>query len=145
MPGFRSLILGSLLVLTGCASGIEPDGNYPTETFNVDADYGAAYRRAGEFLRVCHVDVEYPYGVTYGYNRSIDEKTAIGTLSVYKIPEPAKLLEVVRAKPDGPLMTSHTSTVTVTVLGEGPWDAQELAAAKKSIQSATPACRPGGK
>jgi hypothetical protein len=32
--------------------------------------------------------------------------------------------------------------VTVTVLGTGVWDQAELAAARKSIQSATPACRP---
>jgi hypothetical protein len=145
MSGFRSLIIASLLTLTGCASGIQSDGNYPSETFIVDAGYDAAYRRASEFVRVCHVDVEYAYGVSYGYSRSLDEKTAIGTVSLYKIPEPAKLLEIVRAKPDGPLNTSHTATVTVTVLGDGPWDAQEIAAAKKSIQSATPICRPGGK
>ncbi|KOQ36741.1 lipoprotein, partial [Achromobacter xylosoxidans] len=30
-----------------------------------------------------------------------------------------------------------------TVLGEGRWDAAEIAAARASIQSATPVCRKG--
>jgi len=45
----------------------------------------------------------------------------------------------VSAESDGPAK----SNVTVTVLGQGRWDAAEIAAARASIQSATPVCRKG--
>lgn len=60
-------------------------------------------------------------------------------VQVYKVGETAKILELVSAESDGPAKAK----VTVTVLGEGRWDAAEIAAARASIQSATPVCRKG--
>lgn len=140
MPGFRPLILVALATLAGCVSGVEPGGKFPSATFDVAADYTAAYRRASEYVRVCHEQAPHRYDVAYAANRSLVDKTATGEISVFKTTEPAKLLEVVRAKPNGP----RTAEVTVTVLGDGTtWDAEELAAAKQSIQTATPVCRAG--
>jgi hypothetical protein len=138
MRAVRPLILASLL-LGGCASGIQRDGNYPNISFEVPVTYQTAIRRGAEFSRVCHTDAPHPYGATYGDNRSLVEKTAIGEVSIFKIPEPAKLLEVIRTKPSGP----SSATVTITVLGENEWDAQEMEAAKRSIETATPVCRAG--
>lgn len=147
MSVFRPLLASALVLLGGCASeGVTPDGNFPTLTFPVQTDYMAAFRRAGEFVRVCHTDVVYAYGVNYLSNQSYDERTATGTATVFKRGEPAKLLEVIKVRPDGPVNTARYATVTVTVLGSQPWDQREMEAARQSMQSATPACRqgPGG-
>jgi hypothetical protein len=137
MYGCRPLIVTALLVLAGCASGIQPGGNFPSQTFDVAAPYDAAYRRAAEFVRVCHIAPEHPYGVQFGDSRFLEEKTATAEVAVYKIPEPVRRLEIIRAQPKGKV----DSTVTVTVLGEDVWDAAEIAAARQSIQTATPVCR----
>lgn len=139
MPRCRSLLLAALMVLGGCASGIEPGGSFPNDTFDVNTPYDAALRRAAEFVRVCHTQPEHPYGVQYGANHKLDEKFAVGVIQVYRVPEPTVLLEVIEVKPKG----KTDATATVTVLGSEQWDAKELAAARQSIQSATPTCRPG--
>jgi hypothetical protein len=137
MSGCRPFIVALLLALGGCAGGIQPGGNFPSETFDVAAPYEAAFRRAAEFIRVCHIDPVHPYDVKFGDSRSIVEKTATAEIAVFQIPEPARRLEIIRARPKGKV----DSTVTVTVFGEGVWDAKEIAAAKQSIQTATPVCR----
>jgi hypothetical protein len=139
MSGCRPLMLAALLILGGCASGIESGGNFPSETFDVNTPYDAAYRRAAEFVRICHTAPEYPYGVQYRDSHTLDEQFAAGRIVVFKVPEPTVHLEEIETKPKG----KTDSTVTVTVLGNGMWDARELAAAKQSIQSATPGCRDG--
>jgi len=128
------------VVLSGCASKGLLSGDPPgaTETFAVQADVQAAHRRAGEFVRVCHEQRAHPYGVTYLSHQNLGEKGAPNEIQVYKKTEPAKILEIIRAQSDGPA----TSNVTVLVLGEGLWDEAEIQAAKTSIQSATPVCRP---
>ncbi|WP_083228713.1 BPTD_2524 family lipoprotein [Bordetella sp. H567] len=130
-------MLAALIFLGGCASGIDAGGNFPRATFDVNTPYDAAYRRAAEFARVCHTAPEHPYGVQYGTSETLDEKFAVGRIAVFKVPEPTVHLEVIEVKPKG----KTDATVTVTVLGQGSWDARELDAAKQSIQSATPACR----
>lgn len=128
------------VVLSGCASKGLLSGDPPgaTETFSVQADVQAAHRRAGEYVRVCHEQRAYPYGVKYHSHQSLGEKGAPNEVRIFKETEPAKILEIIRAQADGPA----ASSVTVQVLGEGQWDQAELQAAKASIQSATPVCRP---
>ncbi|OZI51414.1 BPTD_2524 family lipoprotein [Bordetella genomosp. 4] len=139
----RTLGLAGLtiaVVLSGCASKGLLSGDPPgaTETFPVQADVQAAHRRAGEYVRVCHNERAYPYGVVYQSHQSLGEKGAPNEIRIFKQTEPAKILEIIRAQSDGP----NTSNVTVMVLGEGQWDQAEIEAAKASIQSATPVCRP---
>ncbi|MFC4274697.1 BPTD_2524 family lipoprotein [Achromobacter aloeverae] len=144
MSVFRPLLASALVLLGGCAAeGITPEGNFPTSTFPVQVDYQAAARRTAEFVRVCHTDVVYAYGVNYLSNVTYDERTATGTFTVFNRTEPAKLLEVIKVRPDGPVNTARYAKVTVTVFGEDPWDQQEMEAARQSIQSATPSCRKG--
>jgi len=128
------------VVLSGCASKGLLSGDAPgaTDTFTVQADFQAAYRRAGEYVRVCHEQRRHPYGVVYTSHHSLGQKGAPNEVQVYKKTEPAKILEIIRAQADGPA----TSQVTVLVLGEAPWDEAEIQAARASIQSATPVCRP---
>jgi hypothetical protein len=139
MRAISPLILASVL-LGGCAStGIRGEGNFPSITFDAPVTYQTATMRAAEFSRVCHLEALHPYGAAYGDNRSLVDKTATGEISIYKKTESAKILETIRTKPNGP----NAATVTVTVLGENEWDALEMQAAKQSILTATPACRPG--
>ncbi|MBV7482453.1 BPTD_2524 family lipoprotein [Bordetella sp. BOR01] len=139
----RILGLAGLTVavaLSGCASKGLLSGDAPgaADTFAVQADFQAAYRRAGEYVRVCHEQRRHPYGIVYMSHHSLGQKGAPNEVQVYKKTEPAKILEIIRAQPDGPA----TSQVTVQVVGEAPWDEAEIQAARASIQSATPVCRP---
>lgn len=128
------------VLLAGCASkGVYESEAVQKETFSVDTNYQAAFRRGGEYVRTCHVNVQHPYGLAYAWRHTLGEKGAPDEIQVYKVGEPAKVLELISAEADGPAK----SKVTVTVLGQGRWDAAEIAAARASIQSATPACRAG--
>lgn len=137
----KSVWVGVTLVaalLAGCASkGVYESDSVQKETFSVDTNYQAAFRRAGEYVRACHVNVQHPYGVAYAWRHSLGQKGAPDEIQLYKVGEPATVLELISAESDGPAK----SKVTVTVLGTGRWDAAEIAAARASIQSATPACR----
>lgn len=130
-----------MAVLGGCAStGVYESDTVVKDTFIVDTNYQAAFRRAGEYVRTCHVNVQHPYHVAYAWKHVLGEKGAPDEVQVYKVGETAKILELISAEADGPAKAK----VTVTVLGEGRWDAAEIAAARASIQSATPVCRKDG-
>ncbi|HEX7748171.1 MAG TPA: hypothetical protein VF445_05405 [Bordetella sp.] len=147
--------------LAGCANTGLMQTKGISDSFVVNTDVESAYRRALEYIRVCDISRTHPYGQTYGTARdndpSSDEglfglsadgsakknkptQTALGRIRVFKVGEEAKILELFEAK--GESIEPVTTRVTVTVLGTGLWDQAELAAAHKSIQSATPACRP---
>jgi hypothetical protein len=129
-----------IIALAGCAGGgIEPGGKFPSATFEVGADYLAAYRRAAQYFRICYVEAPHRYGVSYVGRGGIDEKGTIGTLQLMLSDQPAAPLVMVTSSPAA---VPGKSNVTVTVLGQGRWNQQELDAAKQSIQSATPACLP---
>ncbi|CAM4153873.1 BPTD_2524 family lipoprotein [Bordetella muralis] len=141
----RTLGLAGLtmaVVLSGCASKGLLSGDPPgaTETFSVQADVQAAHRRAGEYVRVCHEERAHPYGVVYQSHQSLGEKGAPNEIQIFKQTEPAKILEIIRAQSQSD--SPNASNVTVMVLGEGQWDQAEIQAARASIQSATPVCRP---
>jgi len=125
-------------LLTGCANtGLLSKDTAPAETFDVAADFQAAYRRAAEYVRVCHENAVHPYGVVYASQRIVGEKGAPNQILIYKATERTKILEMIQSEPQG----ANASRVKVVVLGEGLWDVAEIAAAKASIQSATPVCR----
>lgn len=129
----------ALTVLAGCASTGLREHPGIKETFEVNADFQASYRRASEYARVCHEQRAHPYGATYGYGRAEGEKGDPNEVIVYRTTERAKILEIIQTLPSE---TPGRSNVTVTVLNEGLWDSAEIAAARQSIQSATPVCRP---
>lgn len=136
----KSVWVGATLaaLLAGCAStGVYEAEAVKKETFNVDTSYQAAFRRAGEYVRTCHVLKPHAYGAAYAWRHTLGEKGAPDEIKVFKVGQPATVLALISAEPDGPAK----SKVTVTVLGEGVWDEAEIAAARKSIQSATPVCR----
>jgi hypothetical protein len=146
--------------LAGCANTGLMQTKGISDSFVVDTDIESAYRRALEYVRVCDTSRAHPYGQTYGiarendptagddsiFNLGSDDKakkptqSALGGIRIFKVGEEAKILERIQAKIES--VEPVTTRVTVTVLGTGVWDQAELAAAQKSIQSATPACRP---
>ena len=167
LPEVRGLAKGcAVLALAGAAAGCANTGLMQTkglsDSFVVNTDVDAAYRRALEYVRVCHKSRPRPYGVTYGAIRDGDlvesdesgffgigtdqdkqkpgKRKDLGRIRVFKVGEQAKILELISAK--GESVEPVTTRVTVSVLDTGVWDQAELAAARKSIQSATPACRP---
>ena len=129
----------ALITLAGCASKgvVTGTGEFPSQTFEVKTDYEAAHRRAAEFLRVCHVDREHPFGVGYIASPTIDTKGTIATLRLAQTDQPIRNLLVIESEPSG----ARTATVHVTVIGEQQWDDAQIEAAKQSIQTATPVCR----
>jgi len=135
---FAGAVLAAFL--SGCASkGVqEADGDFPKASFTVDTDYESAYRRAGEFLRVCWAEAEHRYGRQYEVLRNVDRKGTLGTLSLTRPNETHRSLMLIESEPAGP----RVAKVTVSVLGEAPWDDAQIDAARRSIQSATPQCLP---
>ncbi|MFJ1302423.1 BPTD_2524 family lipoprotein [Pseudomonadota bacterium AL_CKDN230030165-1A_HGKHYDSX7] len=128
----------ALTVLAGCAGTGLRDEPGIKETFEVQADFNAAYRRAVQYVRVCHEQRAHPYGAVYVAKTAEGEKGDPNEVRMYRSTEPAKLLELIHALPSE---QPGRSNVTVTVLGTGIWDRDEIAAARQSIQSATPVCR----
>ncbi|WP_082308346.1 MULTISPECIES: BPTD_2524 family lipoprotein [unclassified Achromobacter] len=130
--------MAAAVLLAGCAStGVYESDSVLKQSFNVATNYEAAFRRAGEYVRACHQNVQHPYGAAYAWRHSEGKEGAPNEIQVYKVGEPAKVLELIATEADGPA----TSKVTVTVLNEGRWDAAEIEAARRSIQTATPVCR----
>jgi len=161
--GCAMLVLagGSVGGLAGCANTGLMQTKGISDSFVVDTDVDSTYRRALEYTRVCDISRTHPYGQTYSIARDNDPssddglfgfgsddsakknkptQTALGRIRIFKVGEEAKILELIEAKSES--IEPVTTRVTVTVLGTGIWDQAELAAARKSIQSATPACRP---
>lgn len=130
-------IVAVAAALGGCANtGLQEEPGI-SDTFSVAADYQAAYRRAIEYVRVCHEGRKHRYGTVYLSSRELGVRDAPNTLRIHKRGEPLRILEVIQSAMDGP----SSSKVTVTVLGTAPWDKDELTAARRSIETATPVCR----
>ncbi|WP_081627138.1 BPTD_2524 family lipoprotein [Bordetella sp. FB-8] len=149
--------------LAGCANTGLMQAKGVSDSFVVNTDVDSAYRRALEYVRVCDTSRRHPYGQTYAITRENDlspdegmfgigsgfsdtsakknppTQSALGRIRIFKVGEEAKILELIQAK--GESVEPVTTRVTVTVLGKGIWDQAELAAARKSIESATPVCR----
>jgi hypothetical protein len=133
------LIALSTAILAGCASrGADSPDTGITENFTVSTDYQAAYRRANDYFRVCYVDHAHRYNVKYVSKQGIDEKGTTAEARLALAHEPKKTLEVFSSRPS--VDNREVAQATLRVLGEGRWNKAELAAAKQSIQTATPVC-----
>jgi hypothetical protein len=147
----------ALGALAGCASkGLMEEGapRGIAESFSVKTDTESAYRRAIEYVRVCHVVRPHLYGATYAASRKrIDDKSVdtllwgkmtddpMSPIRVFRTTEAAKILELITAEPESAQKGQVSTKVTVRVLGTDLWDQAEIAAARRSIESATPTCR----
>jgi len=129
--------MAAVLALTGCASGIQPGGAHPDINFTVTATHEAVYRRATEYVRVCHENSRRRVGVTYVATRVLNPQGAARELRVHQRGRPGELLEIISVTPYG----QGDAQVHATVLGEREWDQAELQALRASLLSATPTCR----
>jgi len=91
----RKFIVASLaLLITGCVSGMDQDGDYPSETFNVLIGYQEAYRRADAQMRYCGNDSG------MAGNLYTDNKTAILRLTYHGLVTVAQERVEIRALND---------------------------------------------
>jgi len=131
------VVIGIAAVLAGCASGIQPGGAHPEMTFTVAATHEAVYRRAAEYVRVCHEESRRSTGVTYVGTRILDGNSNTREIRVHQSGRPRQALEIIT-------VTRHAqgdAQVRAVVLGEREWDQAELQALRASLLSATPVCR----
>jgi hypothetical protein len=137
---YRILISTALaMALAGCVSrGVDSSDHTITQSFTVQADYQSAYRRATEYFRVCWIQPPHRYNAQYDVSRDVDFKGTTTSVRLFNVKEPTKTLEQFSSRPSGLV----TAEVTMRVLGENVWDQAELDAAKQSLLSATPVCRP---
>ncbi|AZY49649.1 BPTD_2524 family lipoprotein [Bordetella avium] len=128
------------IALSGCASKglMEPGAQGVSQEFLVNADPMAAFRRASEYVRVCHEVRAHPYQVEYGGKRVIGQRGLPHEVLVHQLGEEAKILERIQVQE---AERASQARVKVIVLGGGVWDGAEIAAAKQSIESSTPVCR----
>lgn len=119
------LIAGLAVMLTGCAVGIQPGKDYPSETFTVPITYQEAYRRADAELRQC-----LPSLTTAG-NLYTDNKTGVVRASSDNF----EAINVHVAQAD------DETLVKITVWGVGLMDKSQISATKKAIQSGVIGCR----
>lgn len=159
--GWMVLAVAGASLLAGCASKglMESDAKGLSDSFSVSTDYESVYRRAQQYVRVCHVQRPHRY-VEYASIRDGDQSPDdsifglfdtqraneqqkykdMGRIRVFKVGEAAKVLELIEAR--GESVSPVSTRVTVSVLGTDIWDKAELAAARQSIETATPVCRP---
>jgi len=139
----RRLLLSSLCAITllsGCASrGVDATGDFPTQAFEVSTDYYQAQRRVREYLKACFVDRQHAFNVAYDFTGSVDPKATTGETRLFTVNEPARALMRFTVRPAG----ERSAKATLTIVGIAPFDQQEMDAAIRSIQSATPICRDG--
>jgi len=115
-------------VLAGCATGIQPGGEYPSQTFTVPLSYQEAYRRADAQARECAHNMAVT-GELFTDNQTGVVRVNAPTLS-------ADLLRVsLRA------VSESATEATVTASNEGQFDGGQVIAMRQSIETGTPVCR----
>ena len=132
-------MVGAMLAasLGGCAStGVYEAETALHETFIVDTNSQAAFRRAG---RTCApaVNVAHPYNVAYAWKLGERARARRGAgLQGGRTGQGAGTDHVRSRKPEQGQGDDHRGR-------RGRWDKAEIAAARASIESATPACQGG--
>lgn len=124
----RLLAILGVMVLAGCATGIQPGGEYPSQTFMVPIGYEEAYRRADAQARTCMPDV-----LTTG-NLYADNKTGVVRLSSGGFSSGEQMNTKVEQMDAG-------TRVTVTAWGVGGFDERQIAAVRKSVETGITTCR----
>jgi len=135
--GLCGVGLVAATVLGGCAGGIQAGGVHPKIEFIVAATHEAVYRRATEYVRVCHENSTRSLGMRYVATRVLNVQGNRAELRVHPSTRPRELLEIITVAPYG----MGDAVVNATVLGQKEWDQAELQALQQSIESATPLCR----
>jgi hypothetical protein len=123
-------------LLSGCAIGIKPgDTENQSVSFVAPISYQEAYRRGDAQARQCHTHANmFKDSFTVAGNLYADNGTGVIHVT---LPHAGTDLARFEVAEKGPSSTA----VTLTVWGRHMWDARELAAMRKSIESGSPVCR----
>lgn len=118
----------AVALLTGCAAGIRPGVDFPSQTFEVSLPYQEAHRRADAAARQCFPGMLVT-GVVY------TDKPA-GNVRQFGA-DATTMVEDIEIEGMG----ADTSKVTITVWGVGVWDEHQMDAMRQSIETGSPVCR----
>lgn len=129
---YRLIVVAGVLMLSGCAVGIQPGKDYPSDTFTVAIGYQEAYRRADAQPRACLQ--QYPVsGNLFADNQSGVIRVGLpnyGSADLMRI----NLHQV----------TPETTEVKVTVYDGYPFDWKQVVAMRGSIETGSLMCRGSG-
>lgn len=122
--------VGAAIALSGCALGIQSNGNSPSITYSVPRNYQAVYLRA--------------------QNQAAECLTAKKQYDVYAQVDPALQTALVAVRSDfGNIEVARTEIKAIddkstqvkhVVSGRGPWDTSALEAMRQSIRMDTSVC-----
>lgn len=125
----RLLIAGLVVLLVGCATGIQPGKEYPSESFIVPVGYQEAYRRVDNHARECM-----PNAAIAGSLFS-DNRTGIVRIASGGIASGEQMNTRIEQ------IGEQESKLTVTVWGIGHFDQRQIASVRKSVETGKPSCR----
>lgn len=124
------------VALNGCALGIKEDGsNALHDSFHVDATYQEAFRRADAFARHCHTSTNL-LASSFNVSGNLYTDKQFGEVRI-NVPSAGRDLEIIKVS----AAQGGGSNVSVATWDRNVWDAREMAAVRKSIESGTPSCR----
>ena len=133
-----SALAAIIFLVAGCSIGIKPDSlDSPHIKFEVPMGYQESYRRAETFARQCHTSTNYLLKTSFNVSGTLFTDNRSGVVHI-NLPRAGGDLEVIKIRS----INDKLSEILITVWGVGIWDKKELLAAKESILSGTPTCRP---
>lgn len=135
----RLLVFPTLagLLLAGCSVGIKQDDAGAIKgNFHVATTYQDAYRRADTFARRCHTTTHNVVSTSFNVTGNLytDEQKGVLHVSAPGLAADMERIDLAATSGGG-------TDIEVTVWGRHQWDQREIDAAKRSIESGTPACR----
>lgn len=125
-----AISIGAAALLSGCALGIQPDGDSPSISYTVPRSYQTVYLRAQNQAAECLRGKK-----QYDVYAQVDPALQTGLVSVRG---PMESIEVARTEIKA-IDAKHTE-VKHTVWGRSPWDRDALEAMRESIRVDTSVC-----
>jgi hypothetical protein len=123
------IVIGTAALMSGCALGIQPDGESPTVSYNVPRSYQIVYLRAQNQAAECLRGKQ-----QYDVYAQVDPTMQSGSVSVKGI------LGTEVARTELKAIDAKNTQVTHTVWGHSPWDQTALNAMRRSILMDTSVC-----
>lgn len=124
------IVIGTAALISGCALGIQPDGQSPTVTYTVPRSYQIVYLRAQNQAAECLRGKQH-----YDVYAQVDAAMQSGSVSVKGFLDTVEV-----ARTDLKAIDARNTQVTQTVWGRSPWDQNALNAMRRSILMDTSIC-----
>ncbi|WP_143705223.1 BPTD_2524 family lipoprotein [Pollutimonas nitritireducens] len=122
--------MGAAVLLTGCALGIQSDGNSPSVSYSVPRSYQTVYLRAQNQAAECLTAKK-----QYDVYAQVDPALQTGLVAVR-----SHLGNIEVARTEIKAIDGKNTQVTHTVWGRAPWDESALEAMRHSIRMDTSVC-----